>query len=119
MPKRPKHASKPIETEDEAEISASQRKHYEKLGYKPYLSHGGKIKWLSADQHVYELIKYSGTKKIQLFNRPAFKKPKLINYSKVWLKLFASNWLLLILFLIIVLILVNFEKIMDYLTVLI
>jgi hypothetical protein len=113
MAKKHKQASKPITNEEEAEVSDSQKKHYAKLGYKPYLSTGGKIKWLSYEQHIYEKIKYS-RKSSLLFKH--FKHPRRRNLSKYGKSLFrilSDNWFIVLACLLIIISLIFIDKIIS------
>lgn len=116
MRRKPKRASAPIDTELEAEISESQKRHYAKLGYKPYISHTGKIKWLSDDQHIYEQIKYTPQKKFKLFKSKKKPKPNLIRNSRVWLRALADNWMFILILLGIIFLLVKIDDIINFLT---
>lgn len=116
MPRRLKQASKPIEREENIDISSSQKKHYEKLGYKPYLSHSGKIKWLSFEQHVYEKIKYADHKKLFSLNKiHSTKSKKRISYRN-WFRALRQNWILLLILLGITYILLNIGPLLSYLS---
>jgi len=118
MPKRLKQASKPIETDAHHDISDSQKKHYEKLGYRPYLSHGGKIKWLSFEQHVYEKIKYADHRKLFSINKihAAKSKTKTRKNYRTWLRFLQQNWILLLILLGVIFMLLNIGPILSYLS---
>lgn len=115
MPRKSKQASKPIASEDSQEVSESQKKHYSKLGYKPYLSHSGKIKWLSFEQHTYEMIKYNKPKSFFPSKRRRPKGPKVIKLSRMWLRSLLSNWFLILVLLCIIYLIINLQPIMFYL----
>jgi len=109
MSKKPKHASKPIENADSLDIPDSQKEHYAKLGYKPYLSNGGKIKWLSYEQHVYEKIKYDNKKRLLSLRRFIPSGKSLFRaIRKLW-RLSLRNWYLIVIIIIILLILIYYE----------
>ena len=112
--RKAKKASQVIEQEETQDISESQLKHYAKLGYKPYLSHGGKIKWLSFEQHTYETIKYNTRKRLV----PKFgfrrNRPKSSRFYRIWFKRIAGSWILFIFLLIILALLLFIQPIMNY-----
>ncbi len=112
MPRKAKQASIPIEFVDSKEISESQKKHYSKLGYKPYLSHGGKIKWLSFEQHAYEMIKYNNKKKLFSIKNIHVHGTKAARFYRDMLKSIIRNWLLIIILLGIAVLLLNLKPIM-------
>lgn len=113
MRRKSKHAGTPIEDWDSIDLPESQKEHYAKLGYKPYMAYGGKIKWLSFDQHVYETIKYDDRKrKAPLKNlRPSLKKQFRV-VRKVF-RVFLRNWFLLVLVVMIILIYVYREVLLE------
>lgn len=104
MRKKSKHAGTLIEDWNSIDLPESQKEHYAKLGYKPYMAYGGKVKWLSFDQHVYEKIKYDDKKRIAPLKnlRPSLKKP-LRKVRKALMEIL-RNWFLIVLAIIIFLI---------------
>jgi hypothetical protein len=112
MPKRHKQASKPITENDDKEISESQKKHYSRMGYRPYLSNGGKIKWLNFEQHVYEKIKYAKKRSIFPFRRFPARKTRPHRYLRLVGKFVADNWVLLLVLFSVVLSLVYINQIL-------
>lgn len=114
MPKRPKHASTPIEDEGSVDVPDSQKEHYKKLGYKPYLSDGGKIKWLSYEQHVYEKIKYDSKKGLASLKKLRPSRQKLIRAFRRFTKAMLRNWFLLLLAAAVIFILLFQNLILDF-----
>jgi hypothetical protein len=112
--RKAKRASMVIEPEETQDISESQLKHYNNLGYKPYLSHGGKIKWLSIEQHTYETIKYNNRKRLVPKIRFRPKRPNSARFYRIWFKRIASHWILLVLLLIIIALLLFLQPILNY-----
>lgn len=115
MRRKPKRASTPIDTEQDSEISESQKRHYAQLGYKPYISHTGKIKWLSDDQHVYEQIKYAPQNKIKLPTLKIRKKPSFSRTTRLWIKILLDNWLFILILLGILFLLIKIDFIINIL----
>ena len=113
--KMKKKASQPIEPDNEIEISDSQKKHYAKLGYKPYLSNGGKVKWLSFEQHIYELIKYTGKSKGISLKRVHLRptKTRKVKYYKLWIRVLQQNLVFILILIGIILLLLNLNDILS------
>ncbi len=114
MRRKAKHAGKLIEDWSTIDLPDSQKEHYARLGYKPYLCSGGKVKWLSFDQHIYEKIKYDDRKKIAPFKnlRPSLQKQ--LRVAKRLFRAFLRNWFLLFLAALIVLIYFYYESILNW-----
>jgi len=116
MTKKSKHASTPIENVNDHDISESQKKHFSKFGYKPYLSYKGKIKWLSFEQHVYEKIKFTHKNK----NLPSkVYKPKRHRKSrplKTLIKFIYGNYVLIIILLILLAFLYSYNAIIAFIS---
>ena len=115
MPKRQKYNNIPLEPENMSNVSNSQLKHYSKLGYKPYLSHGGKIKWLSFEQHTYETIKNTGKKNVFTFKSFKPKRYQPIRFTKILVKFIAYNWIFLLIITGVVVALLNLQNIIIFL----
>jgi hypothetical protein len=116
MHKRPKHASTPIDNENDHEISDSQKKHFTKLGYKPYLSYRGKVKWLSYEQHIYEKIKYTHKKRAfdTASTRPrGYRRQK---WYKLIYRIIIHNWLLLMIVLFVIVFLMYYNSIISFIS---
>ena len=116
MPKRHKEASKPITKDEDIDISDSQKRHYAKMGYRPYLSNGGKIKWLSFEQHIYEKIKYAKRNSLFSIKRIHSKKTRPGKYLKSIIRLLIDNWFLLVIMTGIVLALIYINQILKFLS---
>jgi hypothetical protein len=117
MPKRHKQASKPIVKEDETDISESQKKHYARMGYRPYLSNGGKIKWLSFEQHIYEKIKYA--KKNSLFTLRFIhtQKSRFVKYIHSIIRTILENWVLVLVIIIFTFALTFINQIISFISI--
>lgn len=116
MRKRARHASTPIDNENDHEISSSQKQHFTKFGYKPYLSYRGKVKWLSYEQHIYEKIKYAqkhGIPKKRISRIGQHRKQKWYKY--IYRNMLA-NWLLIGVIVVVILILLFYDPIISFLS---
>ena len=116
MNRKSKHASTPIDNEDDHDISESQKKHFSRFGYKPYLSYKGKIKWLSYEQHVYEKIKFAQKKS----NIPSKiyhpRKHRRGKFYKAFLKIIHNNFIFIIILFLILIFLLNYRIIITFLS---
>jgi len=116
MSKKAKKASDPIENEESIDISDAQKEHYRQLGYKPYLSHNGKIKWLSFDQHTFEKVKYANRNKTISIEKIQNKRRKTTKQFRNLLKMIKHNWFLLLLLCGFVVFIFYFEPIIAFIT---
>jgi hypothetical protein len=116
MQKRPKHASTPIDNEEDHEISDSQKKHFKHLGYKPYLSYRGKIKWLSYEQHIYEKIKYAHKKSPldSISTRP--RGYRRLKWYKIFYRTIVNNWFLFLVLLFLLVFLMYYTAIISFIS---
>jgi hypothetical protein len=114
MQRKAKRASLPLDSVDVDNISESQKKHYSKLGYKPYLSHCGKIKWLSFEQHAYELIKYNEKKKKLSLKRLYSRSHHFTRTLNGLYKSIFRNWITIVLILLILVVLINIKMILTF-----
>ncbi len=112
MKRKKRHASLPIESDESQDISESQKKHYTRLGYKPYLSYRGKVKWLSDEQHIYEKIKYAHKRHNYRTKRVHHGRHRKRSIYKNLIRTLKKHWLiLLIVFAVILLLIFNQEVI--------
>jgi hypothetical protein len=116
MSRKAKKVSQPIQNEESLDLSDSQKLHYANLGYKPYLSHSGKVKWLSDDQHAFEIIKYANRNKKLTLNKIHLQNRKTAKQFRGLLKILKHNWFLLLLLLIGIYILFHLTPIMTTLS---
>jgi hypothetical protein len=58
MPRRKKQAGEPVDPEMLCEVSEAQKQKFALMGYKPYQTESGKVKWLTDDQYLYKKIKH-------------------------------------------------------------
>jgi hypothetical protein len=113
MHKRTKRASLPLESDGSHDIPNSQKKHYEMLGYKPYLSYKGKIKWLSFEQHIYEKIKYAHSKHSHVVKKGHRYGRRRSNIFVRLFRLIANNWLFILVFLLLIAFMYRYNAIIS------
>ncbi|MFO7659368.1 MAG: hypothetical protein R6V77_00475, partial [Candidatus Cloacimonadaceae bacterium] len=95
------------------DLPESQKEHYAKMGYKPYMANGGKIKWLSFDQHVYEIIRYDDRKRVApLKNLRTSLKKQYRAVRKVF-RAMLRNWFLIVLAAMIILIFIYHQVLLE------
>jgi hypothetical protein len=116
MRKRARHASTPIYNENDHEISDSQKQHFTRMGYKPYLSYRGKVKWLSFEQHIYEKIKYAPKQRPSRTRTTILGKHRKQKWYRHLYRAFLNNWLLLSVLAFVIGILLFYDPILTFLS---
>jgi hypothetical protein len=116
MHKRKKHPSTPLENDNSHDISSTQKSHYEQMGYKPYLSYKGKIKWLSYEQHIYERIKYAQNRRSHKIRKGHSYRRRRTSLPVRIFRAVIENWVLIIIFIIILLLLKQYNSIVYYIS---
>lgn len=116
MRKRARHASTPIDNENDHEISDSQKQHFTRMGYKPYLSYRGKVKWLSYEQHIYEKIKYAQKHKLSKARISRVGQHRKQKWYKYLYRLIMRNWLLFSVVAFVVLLLLFYNPVISFLS---
>ena len=116
MTKKDKHASTLIENDAGHDISDSQKKHFSKLGYKPYMSYRGKIKWLNYEQQLYERIKYAKKNPLTRTRKYRPHKRRRVRRRSPMLRLFTDNWILIVIVIGILFFLLNYGAIVNFVT---
>jgi hypothetical protein len=111
-----KHASTPIEEDSSHNISDSQKKHYSNLGFKPYRSYSGKVKWLSFEQHVYEKIKYAHARHSHAIRKGHRYNYRKVNYYRLTTRFIKRNWFILLILFLFLLFLIFYQQIIAYLS---
>lgn len=97
MPRKHKQASKPMYDNNLEKVSDSQNKHYSKMGYKPFISEGGKIKWQSFEQHAYEVIKYANRNRSNIISTIITGSNRTSRFIKSLYRTIRYNWLFFLL----------------------
>ena len=109
-----KHAkiTQELELENVDGYTEAQKKYYSSLGFKPYLTENGRIKWLRPDQHLLRINSHlRRSRSARLFHRKNVHFPHRRRHRPAIVKLIQRNWLFILIVIIgllaVVLVLLN------------
>lgn len=97
MPRRKKQAGEPINLDEITDVSEAQKVTFTEMGYKPYITDSGKIKWLTDDQYLYKKIKHNATSGL-FHSHKLYKGPRRLRTPfKVFYRVLMENWIITLL----------------------
>jgi hypothetical protein len=116
MTKNNKHPDKLVEYESDVDISEAQKKHFSKLGYKPYMSNQGKIKWLTFEQQLYQRLKHVKKSPFPRKHKYLPQKRKRARRRFTLARMLLDNWVLVLIGFLILFIVTYYDKLVNIVT---